>query len=174
MTTPATKTIDPELKSALDALRAGIAAAAPAAKLTALQAQVDAIDTKMATRIIGDSSFGRSTLLATIQQNEGIARLLKDRRGTAVLHLKAPEYRELMDQKSIISSTVAGTSEGDPLTPVGVSTTGVLQIDRIPGITPEARQALRVRSVLPSRPTTMSSVDFVKVSTPLSPGSPGA
>ena len=167
MTTPATKTLDPELKSALDSLRAGIAAAAPAAKLAALQAQVDAIDTKMATRIIGDSSFGRSTLLKTIQENEGVARLLKDRRGTAVLHLKGSEYSELMDRKGIISATVGGTSEGDSLNPVGVSTTGVLQIDRIAGITAEARQVLKVRNVLSARPTTMAVVDFVKVTTPL-------
>jgi HK97 family phage major capsid protein len=169
MATPASKVIDPELKSALDALRAGIAAAAPAAKLLALQAQVDAIDVKMATRIIGDSSFGtgRSTLLKTVTECESIQRLLKDRRGTAVLHVKAREYAELMSGKSIISAAVGGTSEGDPLNPVGVSTTGVLQIDRIPGITPEARQVLKVRGVLSQRPTTMAVVDFVKVTTPL-------
>jgi HK97 family phage major capsid protein len=174
MPTPAPKTLDPELKSALDALRAGIAAAAPASKLVALQAQVDAIDTKVANRQFGTSSFGTggSTLLQTIKENEGIARLLKDRRGTAVLHLKGNEYRELMDRKSIISSTASGTSEGDPLAPVGVSTTGVLQIDRTPGITPEARQVLKVRNVLSARPTTMTMVDYVKVTSPMSIASP--
>ncbi|MBB5329810.1 phage major capsid protein [Tunturiibacter gelidoferens] len=174
MTTPANKgVLDPELKSALDALRAGIAAAAPASKLAQLQTQVDSLDSKMANRLFGDSSFGNgSTLLKTIRENEGIQRILKDRRGTAVLHLKGSEYSELMDRKSIISSTVSGSSEGDALNPVGVSTTGVLQIDRIAGITPEARQVLRVRNVLYARPTTMTAVDFVKVTTPLSPGSP--
>jgi hypothetical protein len=114
MPTPAAKTIDPELKSALDALRAGIAAPAPAAKLEGLQAQVDAINTKMASRQFGSSSFGApSTLVRNITENEGIARLLKDRRGTAVLHLKGSEYAELMDCKSIIRSTVTGTSESD-------------------------------------------------------------
>ena len=55
MATAAARTIDPELKSALDALRAGIAAAAPASKLQALQTQVDAIDNKMANRQFGGS-----------------------------------------------------------------------------------------------------------------------
>jgi hypothetical protein len=56
------------------------------------------------------------------------------------------------------------------LNPVGVATSGVLQIDRIPGITPEARQVVKVRDALSARPTTQAVVDFVKVSVPLSPG----
>jgi HK97 family phage major capsid protein len=173
MTMPNKGIMDPELKSALDALRSGIAAAAPAAKLHALQTQVDAIDVKLAQRHFGDSSFGSgSTLLKTIQENESIQRILKDRRGTAVLHLKGAEYAQLMDRKSIISATASGSSEGDALNPVGVATTGVLQIDRIAGITQEARQVLTIRSVLSARPTTMQVVDFVKVSSPLSIASP--
>jgi HK97 family phage major capsid protein len=172
MPTPA-RSLDPETKALFDGLRTSIAAATPLSKHAALQAQVDAIDTKMAQKHFSDSSFGRpSTLLKTIQENEGIARLLKDRRGSAVLHLKGSEYSELMSRKSIISSTVSGTSEGDALAPVGVATTGVLTIDRTPGITPEARQTLKVRDVLSARPTTMQVVDFVKVTTPLSIGSP--
>jgi HK97 family phage major capsid protein len=175
MTTPANKGVtDPELKTALDALRAGIAAAAPASKLTQLQTQVDAIDAKLATKYFGDGSFGlpQSTLLKTIQENEGIARLLKDRRGTAVLHLKGSEYNELMSRKSIISATTSGSQDGDTLNPVGAMTTGVLQIDRISGITSEARQQLKVRNVLSARPTTMAVVDFVKVTSPMSIASP--
>jgi HK97 family phage major capsid protein len=169
------RSLDPEVKAMLDGLRTSIAAATPMSSHKALQAQCDAIDSKMATRHVGESSFGRpSTLLKTIQENEGVARLLKDRRGTAVLHLKGNEYADLMDRKSIISSTVSGTSEGDPLAPVGVATTGVLQIDRIAGITPEARAVLKVRNVLYSRPTNLGVVDFVKVSTPLSIASPVA
>jgi HK97 family phage major capsid protein len=172
MPTPA-KVIDPELKSALDAFRSGIAAAAPISQLQALQKQVDCIDLKLADRHYNDSSFGTgSTLLKTIQENEGISRLLRDRRGTAVLHLKGHEYAELMDRKSIISATTSGSAGGDSLNPVGVSTTGVLQIDRIPGITPEARQVLKVRNVLSARPTTLGVVDFVKVTSPATIGSP--
>jgi HK97 family phage major capsid protein len=173
MTTPNKGVIDPEVKSALDALRAGIAAAAPVSQLHAVQRQVDAIDLKLATRAFGESSFGTvSTLLKTIQENESVHRLLKDRRGTAVLHLKGAEYAQLMDRKSIISATTSGSAGSDTLNPVGAQTTGVLQIDRIPGITPEARQVLKVRNVLSARPTTMSVVDFVKVTSPMSIASP--
>lgn len=48
----------------------------------------------------------------------------------------------------------------------------MLQIERIPGITPEARQVLKVPDVLTANPTTMQVVDFVKVSQPLSIASP--
>jgi HK97 family phage major capsid protein len=167
MPAPAPRPINPELQSQLDGIAAGIAAA------KATQKQVDALEVKIANRHFSESSFGTgSTLIKTIKENESIARLLKDRRGTAVLHLKGNEYTELMDRKSIISSTASGTSEGDPLAPVGVSTTGVLQIDRTPGITPEARQVLKVRNVLSARPTTMAMVDYVKVTSPMSIASP--
>ena len=121
---PPGKVIDPELKTALDALRAGIAAAAPASKLDQLQAQVDAIDVRLATKMHGDINgfgSGASTLLKNIQENESVARLLKDRRGSAVLHLSGAEYAELMDRKSIISATTSGSAGGDTLNPVGAS-----------------------------------------------------
>jgi len=105
--------VDPELKSALDALRPGIAGAAPASKLQALQSQVDQIDIRLATKMYGDSSFGTdSTLLKTIQENESVARILRDRRGTATLHLKGREYAQLMDRKSIISGVTSGSAGG--------------------------------------------------------------
>lgn len=174
MPAPTSAPIAPELKTALEALRTGIEAAAPASKLAALQAQVDAIDVALATKHFGDSSFGtsRSTLLQTIRENESISRLLKDRRGTAVLHLKGAEISDLMDRKTIISNTTSGSTGSDTLNPVGAATSGVLQIDRIPGITPEARQSLRVRDILNARPTQMAVVDFLKVSSPMTIASP--
>jgi hypothetical protein len=64
MPTPASKVTDPEWKSPLDQVRAGIAATGP--KLLALQAQVDAIDVKLANCQFGESSFRTgSTLLKT-------------------------------------------------------------------------------------------------------------
>ena len=69
-----------------------------------------------------------------------------------------------MGRKGIISGIASGSSEGDALYPVGTATTGVLQIDRIPGITVEARQVLKVRDLFSQRPTTMQVVDFIKVS----------
>jgi HK97 family phage major capsid protein len=137
----------------------------------AMQKQVDALDVKLAQRQIIEQGQG-PTLVKTVKESESIQRLLKDRRGSAVINLKGRDVIELMNRKAIISATAAGTSEGDILDPVGIATTGVLQIDRTPGITAEARQVLMLRNLLPARPTTMQVVDFVKVSTPMSIGSP--
>jgi HK97 family phage major capsid protein len=173
MTTPANKgVIDPELKTALDALRAGIAAAAPASKLQALQTQVDAIDLRNANKLIG-GSFGVS-LKSMLESNEDVSRLLRDKRGKAFIKFEGAEQLATLHGKSIISATVGGSSEGDPLLPVGVSTSGVLQIDRTAGITTEARQKLKIRDVLTATPTSLAVVDFLKVSTPMSIASPVA
>jgi hypothetical protein len=156
--------IDAELKSALAGLHSKLDAAAPAAALRDLQSQVDAIDVRLAQK--HSMGFGTpSTLLKNLQENESISRILRDKRGAAVLHLKGSEYAELMDRKSIISGITSGSAGTDTLNPVGASTSGVLQIDRIPGITPD---------VLSARPTTMQVVDFVKVSSPPSIASPVA
>jgi hypothetical protein len=56
----------------------------------------------------------------------------------------------------------------------GFSTSGVMAIDRIPGITPEARETLSIRDVLTARPTTLPVVDFIRVSSPLASASPVA
>jgi HK97 family phage major capsid protein len=137
-----------------------------------LQQQVDAIDVKLAHKHIAEDFGTGSTLLKTIQENESIHRILKDRRGTAYLSLKGREVAELMDRKSIISGITSGSAGSDTLNPVGASTSGVLQIDRTPGITPEARQVLKVRNVLSARPTSMQVVDYVKVTSPMAIASP--
>lgn len=139
--------------------------------ITKLQTQVDALDVKLAQRLIADQGQG-PTLVKTFQENESVQRLLKDRSGKAVIQLKGRDIEELMSRKSIITGVTSGTAGGDPLNPVGVATTGVLQIDRIPGITPEARQVLKIRDLFSARPTTMQVVDFVKVTTPMSIASP--
>ena len=179
MTIPAS-TLSAELKSNFDALRTKIEAAVPLSKhlelkaqLEGVQTQVDALDLKIATR--HGSEFAQpSTLRATLEQNEDLQRLVKDKRGTCVLHLKGAEYAELMSRKTIISNVVSGSIGSDTGNPVGVATSGVLTIDRIPGITPEARQTLKIRDALSARPTTMSVVDFVKVSSPMAIASPVA
>jgi HK97 family phage major capsid protein len=141
--------------------------------ITKLQTQVDALDVKLAQKHIADQGQG-PTLVKNIRENESVQRLLKDRSGKAVIQIKGSEVEELMSRKSIISGVTSGSAGGDALNPVGVATTGVLQIDRIPGITPEARQALRIRDLLSARPTTMQVVDFVKVSNPMAIASPVA
>jgi HK97 family phage major capsid protein len=141
------------------------------ANLTKLQTQIDAIDVKLAQKHLADVNAG-PTLVKTIQENESVQRLLKDRSGKAVIQLKGRDVAELMSRKSIISGITSGSAGGDALNPVGAATSGVLQIDRIPGITPEARQVLRIRDLFSARPTTMQVVDFVKVSSPMAIASP--
>jgi HK97 family phage major capsid protein len=175
MPTPATPSpLALEMKATLTELREAHKGFAPKsevdalqAKYTKLQTQVDAIDVAQATRIIS-GNFGVS-LTEHLQKNDQVARLIKDRRGRAAITFSGAELAALT-RKSIISGTATGTSEGDALDPVGVSTSGVLQIDRSPGITAEARQVLKIRDVLTARPTTQAVVDYVKVNQPMSPG----
>ena len=53
---------------------------------------------------------------------------------------------------------------------VGSATSGVLQIDRAPGVIPLARKRLFIRDLLTVRPTTKTAIDYVKISSaPMSP-----
>jgi HK97 family phage major capsid protein len=122
-----------------------------------LQKQVDALDVKLAEKHNAVVEQGNGVDKA-IKECESLQRLMKDRRGSAVIQLKASD---LMERKTTITSAA-----------VGQAVTGVLQIDRIPGITQEARQTLRVRDLLSSAPTSMQVVDFVKVNTPMNIASP--
>ena len=128
-------------------------------KITALQAQADAIDVKLAERKAAE--VPQPGVLEVLQANDSVNRLRQDRGGRAVVTLEGKHVRELMGRKTTITSSA-----------VGVATTGVLQIDRIAGITAEARQVLTVRDLLYARPTTMQVVDFVKVNAPMAIASP--
>ena len=113
-------------------------------KITALQAQADAIDARLAERKAAE--VPQPGVLEVLQANDSVNRLMKDRSGRAVITLEGKHVRELLGRKTTITSSA-----------VGVATTGVLQIDRIPGITLEPRQTLTVRDLLSARPTTTSS-----------------
>jgi HK97 family phage major capsid protein len=128
-------------------------------KLSAMQTQLDAIDKRLVPGM-GIPGSERKTLRQYLKENENVSRILRDRRGSCVLNFEGDDAG-LMEQKTTITS--AG---------VGWQTTGVLQIERIPGITPEARAVLKVRNVLPSSPTSLQVVEFVKVSTPMGIASP--
>lgn len=128
-------------------------------KIDALQKQVDALDVKLAEKHAG-TDVGE-TLEETLKKDEGVQRLLRDKSGSAVFQIKGRQFKQLFERKTTITETA-----------VGSQTTGVLQIDRIPGITVEPRQALKVRNLLPARPTVMQVIDFVKVQVPMSVASP--
>jgi HK97 family phage major capsid protein len=128
-------------------------------KITALQAQADAIDVRLAERKAAE--VPQAGVLELLQSNESVNRMMKDRSGRAVITLEGKHVRELLGRKTTITSGAVGTA-----------TSGILQIDRTPGITLEPRQLLTVRDLLSARPTTMQVVDFVKVNTPMAPASP--
>jgi HK97 family phage major capsid protein len=143
----------PELKSILGSIQTSVEGFAT--KQTAMQAQLDAIDRANAERHVGGAVD--IDLVKTLQENDSIARLVRDQKGSAVITLKSRS----LEQKTTITSAAAGSQ-----------TSGVLQIDRIPGITPEARQALKIRNVLTANPTQLQVIDFVKVNSPMSIASP--
>jgi HK97 family phage major capsid protein len=128
--------------------------------IAAVQKQVDAIDLKLAAKHTADAPD--KPLADTFSENESVARLMKDKRGRAVITLDGKSASKLMERKTTFLSTGAGA----------LPVTGVLSIDRLPGITLEARQALTIRDVLTARPTNMQVIDFVKVSSPLVIASP--
>jgi HK97 family phage major capsid protein len=136
-----------------------------------LQKQVDAIDLKLNERHAQSEPFTDPVEVA-MKESESLQRMFKDKRGNAVIHIKGTLDR--MQRKTVITENVTGSIGTETGAGVGFATTGVLPIDRIPGITPEARYQLRVRNVLFSRPTTAAVIDFVKVSTPMSIASPVA
>lgn len=142
--------------------------------VTKLQAQVDALDVKLAQKHIAEQAQQGSTLVKTFKEDEGVLRLMRDRKGHAVVTIKGQDVMDLMERKTVISDVISGSNGADTLNPVGIATSGVLQIDRTPGITIEARQMLKFRNLLSSRPTTMQVIDFVKVSSPLAIASPVA
>jgi HK97 family phage major capsid protein len=130
-------------------------------RMTKLQTQVDAIDSKISDKH-GAPFSGRKTLRKHLEENEDFQRLVRDRRGRATLTLSGDDVASaLMERKTTITSSA-----------LTWQTTGVLQIERIPGITPEPRAVLRVRDVLAQSQTSLQVVDFVKVTTPMGIASP--
>jgi len=129
-------------------------------QIDALQKQADALDAKIAERAALDPKANKS-LDDYLKEQESVDRLMKDKSGKASIHLDAKQFRDIFERKTTISSSA-----------VGQATSGILQIDRIPGITLEARQQLMVRDLLSARPTTYQVVDFVKVNAPMAIASP--
>jgi HK97 family phage major capsid protein len=98
-----------------------------------------------------------------MKNDASVQRLLKDKRGNAVVNFTGKSARELFERKTTITDAAVGTA-----------VSGVLQIGRLPGLTTEARQALTIRDVLTANPTTFQVIDFVKVLVPMAPASPVA
>src|SRR5437867_53517 len=150
-----TQTIENEIKQIKADIIQAIAAKADAATVVQMQNQLDALDVKLAERYVAaNPPQGLETLL---NENDQIQRIMRDKKGVAYITLPA----NIFERKTTITQTA-----------VGSATSGVLLPERIPGITPEARQRLMVEDLLTSRTTTMSFVDFVKVNVPMLIASP--
>jgi HK97 family phage major capsid protein len=123
-----------------------------AEKLSALQKQADAIDVKLAERHA--AAEPDDDVLKVLSENEGLKKYMQDRPSSSsfILELNSKQTRQLFERKTTIDSAAVGTS-----------TSGVLRIDRAPGIVQEARQRLNMRNLLSARPTTLGSLDFIKV-----------
>jgi HK97 family phage major capsid protein len=127
-------------------------------KLEALQKQADALDVKLAEKHAADAPD--ETVGEFLQKHEGVQKILRDKSGSCVIQLEGKLARQL-ERKTTIDSAA-----------VGIATSGVLQIERTPGIVTEARRSLKIRGLINSRPTTLQAIDFVKVDSPLTTGSP--
>ena len=129
-------------------------------QVDSLQAQVDQIDLRGQGGRSGiePSSF---SLENELKQNEAFQRLLHDRKGRATLRLEGEKARQVFEQKTTLTS---GT--------LGSATSGVISIERDPGIVADARRELTMRDVLAERPTENQLIDFVRVTTPMSIASP--
>ena len=128
--------------------------------IAALQKQVDTIDQMLANKHAAQDAQPVS-LEKQLRENENVQRLVRDRSGRASFTLEGKAMARLMERKTTITSPI-----------VGYQTTGVLQIERIPGIVPEPRPVLKIRDLLPARPTVLQVIDYVKVTTPMGIASP--
>jgi len=131
--------------------------------LTKLQAQTDEIDKKMQRQAWGGGEH--KTLAQELKEDEHLARLINDKRGIVRFTIKGgvqrlQQERRFFERKDLLISGV------------GTAAAGVVPIERVPGIVPEAREELRIRDVLASRPTAMTLIYYVKVNAAMAKASP--
>src|SRR5262249_31321391 len=150
--------IENEIRQIKADIISAIRSKADAETVQNMQTQLDHLDRKLAERIVTGGGTTQKSLTELLKEDEGFARLSRDRRGSAVITLTGEHA--LLEQKTTILDSG-----------VGAATTGVLPLDRESGITAEARQALRLRNLLTVRPTTQAYIDYVKVGTPMAPAS---
>ena len=131
-------------------------------KIEALQKQADALDAKLAAHTPGAGEEA-DTFEQQMRDDPSVQRLLKDKRGNAVINFSGKTARALFERKTTITTGA-----------VGFATTGVLPIGRLPDITMEPRQQLTLRDLLTATPTTFQVIDFVKVLAPMAVAAPVA
>src|SRR5258708_2039334 len=119
-----------EMKTVLDGIQTSVESLVE--KQKSQQVQLDAIDVATQHKHVGDA--GAPAFIEKLKESEGFQRLLHDRRGRAIITLTGKDAEQMLSRKTTLTETTQG-----------FSVTGVMPIDRTPGITPEARQQLTVR-----------------------------
>ena len=127
--------------------------------LAKLQKNFDEMVIKMNRPGAGSEEKG---LGVELKENESIARLMHDGRGRASITIKGGLLG--LERKTTITSTSISTSGNDSMT------SGVLGIDRTAGIVGAARRRVFLRDLLTSIPTSLPSIDYVKVETDVADG----
>jgi HK97 family phage major capsid protein len=105
-------------------------------------------------------------LYQQLKENESLQRMIRDRRGSAVITIKGG-IDALQQKTTLLSSTV--TTGGEAL-----STTGVLPISRSQTIMPGARRRVFMRDLLTVTPLGSAVADYVGVETDVAEASPQA
>ena len=151
-------------KAAEEQKKNGTISEALTKQITALQSQVDEIDKKMAANLQSQPGQPVDYFEEQMKNDAAMQRLLKDKRGNAVITFTGKAALNIFERKTTITTGNVGNAP----------TTGVLPIGRLDGITSEVRQQLTIRDLLTASPTTFQVIDFVKVLTPMTIASPVA
>lgn len=149
-----------ELKNFIDKANAeqkslGTVLAETKSAIDGINQRINEIEVRMAKP--DNSSEGKS-FADELKENESLQRLMRDGRGNATIRLKNLSD---LEQKTTITSTA-----------VGSATSGILLFDRTPGIVPAARRRLFLKDMMTVIPTSMNSIDYVKVNADISDASP--
>jgi hypothetical protein len=156
--------MEPEVKSLLGTIDEAIKSVSQNQKN--MQIQLDALELKGA-RSFASGGDAATPFVDLLKNSPQFQQLFADKKGSAILNLKDRDAAPFVYRPRGRKTTLTETGP-----PSMFPTSGVLQIDRVDGITEEPRQRLMVRDVLYQRPTVFSVVDFVKVLNPMTPGSP--
>jgi HK97 family phage major capsid protein len=115
--------------------------------ITELVKRIDAIEVK-AARPVGEDSA--PPLIEELKSQSDLEGLMKKGRGSVRFELSTKSTHEIIERKNISSAGI------------GFPTYGVMPAEREAGITWKPRPALRMLDVIPSRPTSLGQIYWVK------------
>lgn len=123
-----------------------------------LTKRIDNIEADAARKAAEGRSASKSWT-QEVQESDIMQKFMRGESGRAKIECKS---FDLFESKATF--TASGSA--------GFATSGVYQIDRTGGIVLEARRRVHPQDVLPSRPTSLAYVDFVKVNAAIQEASP--